>query len=353
MDLHQLIKISLTLNNELQSLDIDLLQLTPAGKSYYLYNQKKLEYTALNNAYMLYHITYNHNLPFEKITILDHGGGIGFFSFLCKKTGVKNVIYHDISESYKNDAIKIGAAIGCPIDHLIVGHSRVLVYYCRNQRIKIDGLWSRNVIEHIPVLEVFFNDIKKIISTTFIGYISTSANYHNPLVNLYHRYVHYKYDHIGFVADMHSNKVNRSTTGYNVRLKILMELQVSDLALVKMARLTREMSLDEIKLAVANFKLKGEYPKISIWSSNIREPISGTWVERLLPYRTYQMTLIKQGFISETLPGFYNKDYKNSVMRYVAVLLNKIIDIWPFNKIYLSPFLAFKFYPKFSTDHTP
>lgn len=337
-------KSSLDLAERLSNLDIAILGLSSLGHSYYEYNRTRMRFTSENNARILFHIIEKSKVPLGKQTIIDHGGGLGYFALLCKSIGIQTVIYHDINLALTEDTKIISKHLNIPIDHYITGSTEALTEYCLTQPLSITGLGSRNVIEHIPDLNEFFKLLALISGKDKVFYFSTSANTHNPLVRWQHRKIHRQYEREGAYTDMSKDEINPENSGHYMRRTILLENGFPADHLGKMIELTRGLDLSQILNTIASFKSTGALPSKHTDPTNTRDPYSGNWVERLLPFEEYKKAAAAAGFQSEFLPGFYDTNYKSFYKNFVSNILNLILSKTPFFTKEISPFLAMRFW---------
>lgn len=142
-------EVAFQLQDDLLQLDIDALDVSESVKSYFRYDLTKLSYVSKCNAFILYHLLLNQNSKKSNAIIVDHGAGIGLFSFLVKRMGY-TCISHDLFDEYLDGIRKIGTALNARPDYFVLGDTNALIAYCHFHDLSILGLASRNVIEHLP-----------------------------------------------------------------------------------------------------------------------------------------------------------------------------------------------------------
>ncbi|NOT35763.1 MAG: class I SAM-dependent methyltransferase [Saprospiraceae bacterium] len=345
MDIERIKEFSKTLESELMNMDFRKLGLSEAGVAYYEFNLGKLKFNNFSNAISLFRIIEKSAKPINELCIIDHGAGIGFFGLLAKKCGVGSIVCHDLSEEMIHDCKILSDRLGLSFEHYVVGDTDILVRYCLENKLFVDGLSSRNVIEHIPDLEVFFNYLSQLPTKKLVMMITTSANVHNPIVHQIHKKLHREFEEVGSNEDMMRSKIDKSKSGRNIRRKIITAeiTDVSDEKLEALITNTRGLTRQEIELCIEDFKTSGIIPSLKEKLTNTRDPNSGTWVERLVPFDTYLKISSKYGFSVESLPGFYNQHYKNLLLNIAGKVVNLIIYSIPSLHKQLSPFLAMRF----------
>jgi hypothetical protein len=341
--LNEIRKASMELQHRLTQLDLESLPVSSGVKSYYRYDLSKLTYVSECNAYLLYHILRNNTKNLNDILIIDHGAGIGIFSFLVKYVGLQ-CLSHDISSDYLQGIKIIGDALQLTPDHFVLGDTMELVNYCKTRQLNPDGLGSRNVIEHLPDYSEFFKWIGDLSNPGFTAMITTSANPHNPLVKRIHLKIHHQYETIGSNMDMDNPEVNAQNCGLKLRTAIIQNRfpELDESQRMQLAKRTRGYTEKEILLRVKRYIESGILPPAHPHPSNTCDPFTGAWVERLVDYRDYQKAAEQYNFVFQCIPGFYNTHYNSPLKNLVSRILNFILRIknpWTVN---ISPFLAIK-----------
>ncbi|MEP7197885.1 MAG: hypothetical protein ABI851_15310 [Saprospiraceae bacterium] len=346
MRLKELQKLANELEIALSALNLEELGLTDAGLSYFKFNLTKIKFNNQSNVYILYRILEKlTETDCSRISIIDHGAGIGFFGLLAKKCGIGQLICHDLSVEMIQDCRKISEALNLGFDHYVVGDTDVLVDYCKMNNLEIHGLASRNVIEHIPDLDLFFGLLRQLPGEELVLVFTTSANIHNPAVHYQHVQIHKQHEVDGPYVDMMKTSINKQNSGRNIRRKIITELapEIAGDQLEECITNTRALSLEQIKIFVKEFQQTKIIPRLQEKLSNTRDPYSGTWIERLVSYSDYKIVALKNGFLTESLAGFYNSYYSKFLWRIAARSLNVVIKVLPMLHRNLSPFLALRF----------
>jgi 2-polyprenyl-3-methyl-5-hydroxy-6-metoxy-1,4-benzoquinol methylase len=343
----EILKASLKLEKDLINLDFESLVIHESVKSYYRFDLSKIRYVSECNAFILYHIIRDKKINAENLLIIDHGAGLGFFSFLVKRLGMQ-CICHDISSEYIEGIKVIGKELYSLPDHFVIGDTDALIQYCQVNKLQPDGLGSRNVIEHIPDYKQFFSELNLLSKPGFAAVITTSANMHNPLVKQIHLKIHNQYENEGIITDMDNPILNTSNCGIKMRSELIQnKFPDLDAEIINtLARLNRGFIQQDIMARVKNYIDTGKLPEPFQEPSNTRDPSSGAWVERLVSFTDYRKAAGSNSFTFELIPGFYNTHYTSSAKNIVSRFLNLILKIknpWSVN---LSPFLAMKLIKK-------
>lgn len=333
--------ISRALESDLLSLDADGLKLPAKVKSYLRFDIPKMKYVSECNAFILYHLLKNKKRPVKECTIIDHGAGLGIFSFLVKRVGAI-CLCHDISEEYMEGVRIIGAHLKAEPDHYVVGDTDRLVSYCRQHGVSVHGLGSRNVIEHIPDYAAFFMELGSLSSSGLDALFATSANTHHPLVRKIHYRIHRRYETQGSNTDMDDPTLNPEQCGLRLRSEIIRaafpELKEPQVGLL--AQLNRGFVKNQIIERVSTYLKTGILPEPLPHPSNTCDPYTGAWVERLVSFEEYATAAAEAGFDCRFVAGFYNTHYAAGWKNLVSAFLNQLLKIPGNWRLALSPFLA-------------
>lgn len=342
MNFQKILETAAKLEYLIKNLKISELALSNTGISYLHYNSLRFSFTSFSNATVLYKIIEKSRKPIDEMVIVDHGGGIGFFSFLCKMVGVGTVVYHDINKELASDALILSGGLSLPIEHMVIGNTKDLVEYCNTKNIMVNALGSRNVIEHIPDYNLFFIELSHLKSKQIVMQITTSANIHNPIIRYQHRKLHKRYDTLGPYSDMSQSQVLSQYSGNNLRKEILIASGISTPDLDSLVLLSREMDANQIEEAAKEFIQNGVWPSKPMDRSNTRDPIYGAWVERLVPYLKYKKAANNAGFKIEYFIGEYDENYSDGIKKFLAKSLNIVLKLTPIFKKQLSAYLSFR-----------
>lgn len=337
------------LEQKLRELKADTIGLTENGLSYYRFNLGKIKFNNQSNVQILFRILEkaNERDPSE-LCLIDHGAGIGFWGLLARQCGIGNIICHDISDDMIHDCRILSENLGLGFQHYVKGDVNDLKEYCVNRNLVVDGLASRNVIEHVNDLDIFFSFLRALPGESLVMVITTSANIHNLAVHWQHKKIHSFYEHHGVHTDMMKGGLDASLSGRNVRKKIILEHapQIVEPFISQLVTNTRGLEEKRIIEAVDLYLKTRIVPPLQEELSNTMEPYTGTWVERLVPFEKYAEAAARHHFMTESIPGFYNEYYRAPGARMAARFLNKLIRLFPSLHRNFSPFLAMRFIRK-------
>ena len=107
----------------------------------------------------------------------------------------------------------------------------------------------------------------------------------------------------------------------------------------QLAELTRGMLIADIEQAVINFVNNGDLPTKPLHPTNTCDPYTGNWFEHLMDPFKLRNILIKNGYDSTVIPGYYGES-KNISYNIIKYILNSIISKHKWLGLKLAPFYA-------------
>ncbi len=241
---------------------------------------------------------------------MDYGAGVGTLYLLASMIGCKQVIYNDHLDDWKLSAQLIAEAIDVRIDHYIVGDIDDCLNRLNELNIRCDIITSRNVIEHIYNLEMFYSAIRKKQPTALI-FSSTTANQNNPASVVKHLLWHRKWEKV-----------------YRGKRLVAIERQAPGLSSTKMkllAAATQGLAMDDLKEAIEDYRKTGKVPNPRVHASNTCDPSNGVWAEHLLSENNYRRLINENLFNVSFAPGFWDTHYSRNYMNKIGKFLNNII----------------------------
>ncbi len=251
----------------------------------------------------------------EELTVVDYGAGVGSLYLMAKLLGCKKVIHADIMEDMYEAGQNVATALNIQIDEYILGDHNQFLQQLEIKKIKCDIILSRNVIEHIYDLEDFYKKMLQ-FQPDAIHYSSTTANFQNPAMLIFHKRLH-KNAEKEFVKKR-----------YDIIKKKHPEWTENKLQ--KAAIATRGLAGNDIDKAVTEYQEKGILPNPQKHYTNTCDPENGVWWEHIIPAKEYKSMLEPLGYNVEVLPAFsdthYSKFYKNWVgktMNFCTKILGK------------------------------
>lgn len=299
------------LYERLHKIDADSLGLPAHCLAYYKSSHsQRLFFSIETSAHLLYRSISMRRAKPEQLVLMDYGAGVGTLYLLAKMIGCRQVIYNDHLEDWKLSAELIAKAIGVNIDLYIVGDIEDCLAELDKRNIRCDIITSRNVVEHIYKLDEFYSAIHAKQPEALV-YSSTTANRSNPASVVKHVRWHSKWEKV--FRGKRATIIERELPGISAAEK------------QQLARATRGLGGEELKLAIREFEKSKTLPDPSMHRSNTCDPANGVWAEHLLTQDEYRYLIDEELYHVSFEPGFwdthYSKAYKNSASK----VFNKII----------------------------
>ncbi|MFY7898775.1 MAG: hypothetical protein ACOVNY_01245 [Chitinophagaceae bacterium] len=316
----------------MKTLSVKDLGLSKHGEQYFLGSHfKRLFFSIQTSAHLLYNSISLTKKKVTDIVIMDYGAGIGSLYLLAKMIGCKEVIYNDILEEWKQNALQIAKALQKDVDRYIVGDIATTLEQLQTLHIECDIIVSRNVIEHIYELDTFYKIVDSYQPKTLV-YSSTTANFRNPAMNLQHVLLNNKLEKI-FLQQ---------------RFSYIQQLQpqLTDSIVQKLAIKTRGYEKSDIEKAVTAFVQTGITPAKRYIYTNTCDMNYGVWAENLLPFSIHKQMVAASGRKALIVPGFWDTHYSSKLKNVMARFFNTIIKSNKFCGFLLAPFIYVIALPK-------
>lgn len=268
----------------------------------------------------------------EDITLVDYGGGSGFFSILAKQIGIGKVIYIDLNEKSVEAIRIIKQEISQGPDIILQGDSDELLKWCEKESIYPDLLISTDVIEHIYDLSVFFHDMINLSYKMKMVFTTASTPYNPYVIRRLHRFM--KECETGS-----REKINYYTKRLNfIRTEFP---NLSDTDAKEWALATRGLIYRDIKKAIIL-----NLPPLMTDKHNTCDPETGNWAERILPISAYRDLVNPYGYKVTIKKGFYNTVRPQRWKSTASVLMNQLIRFTQKAGLFISPFIILSFVRK-------
>jgi hypothetical protein len=182
------------------------------------------------------------------------------------------------------------------------------------------------VVEHIYSLPEFYTAIF-IHNPAAVTYSTTTANFHNPVMRLYHIYIHKKVER-AYYLEQRKDEIK----------KIQPSLQESELN--HLASLTRGKGQHDFVTAVNDFVAGKQIGKVAHLRSNTCDCLIGVWSEHLLTKSEYASIIHQSGFKMSFSAGYWDTHYSSAAMNILAKIFNQLIKLMgKKNGVLLSPFV--------------
>ena len=297
-------------------------------------------------AFILAWSTAGMNIPVQKCTLLDYGGGTGLLSLLAKELNFGSVLYNDIYDVSCHDAETIGLSAGIRADHYITGDIDEVIACLRNNRIRCNAVVSYDVIEHIYDTGDFIRKLPEITDTRCASVImASSANSCNPFrvrkLKKGQRTAEYETR-----VDQAARKQRDSLESYYSLRKRIIAAHAPGLQpreIDELSSRTRGLIARDILTVVSEYEKSGILPPGPVHPTNTCDPCTGNWAEHLMDIAQLKKQLHDSGYTSRIIPGYYGNSKKMSGIMNSMVIpgINSLINL-PKYGIRIAPFFALR-----------
>lgn len=287
-------------------------------------HSSRLFFSIETSAHLLYRSIKMSGKGPDKMILMDYGAGVGTLYLLAKMVGFKKVIYNDHLEDWQKSAQLVAEAAGIAIDHYIVGDIEDCLTGIGRLGLSCDLIASRNVIEHIYRLDLFYNAIHEKQPGALI-YSSTTANKNNPASVAKHILWHRKWEKV-----------------YKGKRLVVIQWQAPGLSAAKtnaLAASTRGLAGDDLKEAIEEYRRTGKMPDPSVYGSNTCDPANGVWAEHLLSEGEYRTLINEDVYHISFEAGFWDTHYTSAYKNKLCKLLNWKIRKGGKAALRLAPFI--------------
>ena len=300
-----------------------------------IYYKNHLESLKNDLSKYIYHLTWaiagtkKHR---KEITLIDHGGGLGFMSILAKEAGVGKVIYNDIDYKFMQAAASIGTSVNAAADHYILGDVDTLIKeHERSIRTTVDALVSYDVLEHIYDLDFFFEKLCLSKCCPNLIFSSSGANMFNPR----------------FIYNVLPIQARRDFIYRCKRINIINKCaqHLSDKEIVKMTKNSRLLIRKDIEEMVRHYSQTKDMriPKLTVanlydpFRFNTVDPETGWWAEHLINPYYFIKILNRYGFKTKIMAGPYRRlgSFINPIIRAIGMPL---ACLWLYQSPNIIPF---------------
>lgn len=311
----------------LQHFDVTGINIGAEYKHYFINHHlgPRLIFSLQNSAHIIYNAVKKTGKPVTEIQFIDYGAGLGTLFMLAGMMGFKKTVYNDYLPEWQQTAQSICEALNIPIDAYVTGDIDPVMQHAAANNIRYDIIASRNVIEHIYDLPHFYDCIFK-HNPAAVTYSTTTANFHNPAMRLYHVYIHKR-----------AEKDLRKQRAAMIR-KI--HPQFTSIQLDTVTALTRGKGQQDFTDAVNNFAANQPISAVPCLRSNTCDCTTGVWIEHLLTQKEHRQIIVNAGFKTEYYAGYWDTHYASGAMNVLGRFFNTIISLLGKQKgVTLSPFV--------------
>ena len=312
----------------LKNLDVASMGATDTYNHYFIHHHlgKRLFFSIQNSAHILYEGIKLCNKPIPEINAIDYGAGLGTLFMLGGMLGFKRFDYNDHLPEWQPTAAAVCKQTGSSITDYVTGDINSVANFASANNFQYNLIVSRNVIEHIYSLSAFYSVIFK-HNPKAITYSTTTANFHNPAMRLYHIYIHKKVER-SYYLEQRKGEIKKLQP-------LLAENKLNDLALI-----TRGKGQQDFVQAVNDFVAGKPIEKVAHLRSNTCDCIIGVWIEHLLTRKEYAAIINQSGFIIDFTTGYWDTHYSSGIKNLMTTTFNIIIAVLGKKKgIILSPFV--------------
>jgi hypothetical protein len=240
-------------------------------------------------------------------------------------------VYNDYLPDWKNTAESICKALQIKVDGYVTGDIDAVLNYATTEGFTFDIIASRNVIEHIYSLPLFYGEVHRHNSEAVI-FSTTSANFHNPAMRLKHYLLHKKIEREQYLPHR-KKEIENLWPG------------ISSTQLDELGTLTRGKAKEDFLMAVENYKNDKPIEPVPFLRSNTCISSYGYWCEHLLSKNEYESIITNAGYTMEYTAGYWDTHYSSGFMNLLAKFLNRLISLFGKKGYVFSPFvnvIAFK-----------
>jgi hypothetical protein len=296
----------------------------------------RLFFSIQNSAHILYQGIKLCNKPLEQINAIDYGAGLGTLFMLGGLLGCRRFDYNDHLPEWQPTAQAVCNAIHSNITHYNIGDIGQVTGYANQHNFTYDLVVSRNVIEHVYDLELYFKTLYR-HNSKIVTFNTTTANYHNPAMHLYHMYIHYKTEKKYFFNSRFAEIKKRNP-------------QLDNNGLKKLTRVTRGLGQADFDHAMERYQQHQPLALKKGLGTNTCDWLTGVWSEHLLSKSAYQNIAANSNCSVRFTAGYWDTHYNYKIANCIAACFNGIIKLLGTKKgVWLSPFVNVATYPQNST----
>ena len=315
------------LYQKLLVLDISDSPIDEYGKNYFNNHHagNRLIFSIQSSAHIIYNAVKKSSKGISELTFIDYGAGLGTLFLLAGLVGFKKNYFNDYFPQWAVNAGIICKELDITIDDFISGDIDAVIDYGKAHNISFDIVASRNVVEHIYDLRNFYTKLYQSNLTT-VCYATTTANYHNLVMRLKLYRHHYRLE---------------KTIYRKQRKDYLKELVpgISSKDLQQLVKLTRGRAFAGFTNTVDLYFKMNPIPPVEFLHSNTCDCKTGVWAENLMTRNNYIDIIEKAGFTATYTAGFWDTNYKYTVVNLFTGFLNMIIRVLGTKGYWFAPFV--------------
>lgn len=261
-------------------------------------------------------------MPPQEATLVDYGGGHGFFSLAAKERGVGRVVYVDYNPQAVETVHAVARCVGFGPDDILQGDAHTLRQWCEERGMRPDIVAGMDVIEHVYRLETLFADLFALNPRMRMIFTTGSTPYNPHVRRRLHKVM--RADEQGRPGEEGFCALRRRHIAQHCP-------QLDAAALDYWAAHTRGLTYADALAALQRcepYEVGDPY--------NTCDPATGSWTERILPIAAYRRLLEPYGARLEVSGGYYNT-FRSGGKALPSRLLNGLMATGGFR--WLAPFI--------------
>jgi hypothetical protein len=141
-------------------------------------------------------------------------------------------------------------------------------------------------------------------------YFSTTANYQNPAMLLYHKKLH-KRSELKY-KETREKRIKEKMPG------------IADEDLDNVGSATRGLAEADLDKAIEDYRQTGALPDPGKYYTNTCNPENGIWEENILPVADYKRIIESKGYKLTILPAFWDTHYSSFIKNCFGKMMNRI-----------------------------
>lgn len=301
--------------NKFKSINADDLKVSSYFKKNIKIKIRNLKYEVKKYTHILKTLFRFNEKSLSDYVFVDYGAGYGLLALMAKEMGVGTVIYNDINESYKNDFDELSKSIGIPCDYLHVGDIDSLNSYLKENHLKVNGLASYDVLEHIYDIEEWVYKLNQMPSENLVVVKGSGANLENPDIAYPLMMSSYYNENNDREFQEGSNEVDCYESYLKAREKIIRNnfSDLDDIMVELLAIKTRGKRVEDIIQLVSKYIKSGQMPIEIDHPTNTCNPYTGSWDEHFIDHNYLTELFTENGFQTHIESGIIDNKFSLSI----------------------------------------
>ena len=315
------------LYQKLSVLDISDTEIDDFGKHYFSshHTGRRLFFSLQSSADIIYRSVKKTGKEVSALSFIDYGAGLGTLFLLAGSVGFKQVYFNDYFPQWAGYAKIICDKLGIFITGFISGDIDAVIDHGKRNNVYFDIVASRNVVEHIYNLRAFYSKFCQ-SGVTGICYATTTANYHNIAMRLKHHWYHNKVEKATY-KKQREDYIKELVPGINPK-----DLQ-------QLIKYTKGRAFADFTNTIDLYYSKRSIPAVEFLGTNTCDCRTGVWAEHLITRKDYFDIIQNAGLTAEYTAGFWDTNYKYTVVNLLTGFLNRVIKLSGKKGYWLAPFV--------------